>query len=60
MGSRKMKEIGQRLRNATIKWPDGPKEDQAADFCRWLLDMNPKNRPSDASEALRHPFLRLR
>lgn len=60
VGSRKMKEIGQRLRNATIKWPDGPKEDQAADFCRWLLDMNPKNRPSDASEALRHPFLRLR
>lgn len=60
VGSRKMKETAERLRNTTIEWPEGPDGDQAADFCRWLLDMNPENRPSDASEALRHPFLRLR
>lgn len=56
VGSRKMKEIAERLRNATIKWPEGDQE--ATDFCRWLLNMNPKNRPSDALEALKHPFLR--
>lgn len=32
--------------------------EETKDFCRWLLDMSPERRPSDASKALTHPFLR--
>jgi len=56
VASPKMLEIAQRLRSAQISWPE--KHQETKDFCRWLLDMNPARRPSDASKALTHPFLR--
>ena len=56
VASPKMLEIARRLRSAQISWPE--KHQETKDFCRWLLDMSPERRPSDASKALTHPFLR--
>jgi len=57
VGSPKMHEIADKLRQADLNWEKDFKENGlAADFCKQLMSLEPDDRPS-ADEALEHPWL---
>lgn len=57
VGSPKMHEIADKLRQADLNWEKDFKENGlAADFCKQLMSLEPEDRPS-ADEALEHPWL---